>query len=69
MPVPTEKPPASRGPLRCTTVLLVEAVVDLGEDVADDRAEQGQNCNDDDSDQDEDQRVFNQTLAFGLGSE
>ena len=54
--------------LHCTAVLL-EAVVDLGEDVADDRAKQGEDGDHDDGDQDEDQSVLNQTLAFGLRSE
>jgi len=50
-------------------MVLLEAVVDLGEDVADDRAKQGEDRNHDDGDQDEDQCVLNQTLAFGLRSE
>ena len=53
--------------MRCTTILL-EAVVDLGEDVANDRAEDGEDGNHDDGDQHEDQRILNQPLALDFGA-
>ena len=37
--------------------------IDLGEDVADDRAVDQQNSNDNDSNQNKDQSILNQTLA------
>jgi hypothetical protein len=41
-----------------------EAVVDGAEDVANDRAKQHEDRNNNDSDQNKDQRVFYQTLTF-----
>ena len=41
-----------------------EALVDAAEHVADDRAKQHEDCNNNDSNQNKDQRVLNQTLAF-----
>jgi hypothetical protein len=46
-----------------------EAVVDGAEHVADDRAKQHEDCNNNDSDQNEDQSVLYQTLAFFFRSE
>jgi hypothetical protein len=55
-----------QGPICLSGIALLadQARVDLGEDVADDRAEDQEDCNHDDGDQNEDQSVLNEALAF-----
>lgn len=47
----------------------LEVANDIAEDVANDRAKQQQNGDNDDSDQNQDQRILYETLTFFTGKE
>jgi hypothetical protein len=53
----------------CPVGRNLEGLHNIGEDIADRRAKQGQNYDYDDSDEYENERVLNQTLTFFFRSE